>query len=124
MKKIIHIDIDDVLNNTPEPKLTKYPLIHLYKERMRESIYGKFFGIMIPVYAIVMLFTIFLPSNLFTTSIMTITSIVYIISYLLLVNYEAKKKKMELIIKTWGSIDNYEEFKKVFNIFIFLVTFI
>lgn len=99
MREIIHIDIDGVLSQTPEPKLVKYPLLSLYKERMSDSNYGRFLGIMIPVYAIIMLITLFLPTNLFTASIIAITSVIYIISYLLFVNYESKKKERKTIIK-------------------------
>ena len=113
MGKLIHTD--GALNSkVPEPKLVKYPLISLYKERMRESKYGRLMGIMIPTYAVVMLITLFLPKNLLFSTIMLIASLAYLISYLLFVNYESKKKEEETISKIWGSNENHEKFKKSF----------
>jgi hypothetical protein len=103
-------------------KVSKYPLLNLYIERMGESWQAKLFGITMPLFLIINIsLLIIFPTDEFSWmafSIQGIVSLWFIISYTLLVNLHTKSRKQELkdaILR---------DSKKVINIFIFNVTFI
>lgn len=81
-------------------KVSKYPLLNLYIERMNESWQGKAFGITMPLFAItIILLIIFFPvgkPNWIAFTIQGISSLWFIISYILLVNQQIREKNQEL----------------------------
>ncbi len=67
-------------------KISKYPLLCLYIERMNESWQAKLFGIVLPLYAITCLTLIIInPQEVIYLTIQVITSVLFLFSYLLLV---------------------------------------
>jgi preprotein translocase subunit SecE len=103
-------------------KVTKYPMLALYIERMQESWEAKVFGITLPLFAISMIALIIIfpigEPNLLAFIIQGAISLWFIISYTLLVNRQIKDKNQELKDAIWRNS------KKVSNIFILFATFI
>lgn len=86
-------------------KVSKYPLLNTYLERMEESWQAKAFGITMPLFFVstIALLIIF-PSgefNLLALILQGAISIWFIISYTLLVNRQIKDRETELKQAIW-----------------------
>ena len=86
-------------------KVTKYPMLALYIERMQESWQAKVFGITMPLFAISMIALIIIfpigEPNLLAFIIQGTISLWFIISYTLLVNRQIRDRNQELKDTIW-----------------------